>query len=68
MVERAITHRGHSIVIRDDPGEIAVTIDGHPVRIFGSEGNYWTPYYAYQKFGSIDDLARAVAELAWQPE
>jgi hypothetical protein len=69
MAERRMTHKGHSIVIHDDPGEVAVTINELPVRIFGSsDSGYWTPYRAYQKFDSLDNLARAVAELAWVPE
>jgi hypothetical protein len=68
MAERTMTHKGHSIVIHDDPDEIAVTIDGYQVRVFGSETGYWTPSQAYQRFASLDDLARAVAEITRQPE
>jgi hypothetical protein len=67
MAERTMTHKGHSIVIHDDPDNIAVTIDGHDVRVFGSETGYWTPHQAYQRFAALDDLARAVAEITQLP-
>jgi hypothetical protein len=68
MTERTLTHKGHFIVIHDNPGEIAVEIDGHPVQVFASRSRYWTPHRAYQEFASLDDLATAVAETASQPE
>jgi hypothetical protein len=68
MAERRMTHKGHSIVIHDDPDSVDVTIDGHQVRVFGSETGYWTPSQAYQRFTSLDDLARAVAEITRKPE
>jgi hypothetical protein len=68
MDERSISHKGHSIVIRDDPDKAAVTIDGHPVRVFRSDAGYWTPHQAYQRFASLDDLARAVAEITQLPD
>jgi hypothetical protein len=68
MAERTISHKGHSIVIHDDPDSAAVTIDERPVRVFRSSTGYWTPYQAYRKFASLDDLARAVAEITKQPE
>ena len=68
MDERSISHKGHSIVIRDDPDKAAVTIDGHPVRVFRSDSGYWTPHQAYQRFASVDDLARAVAEITQLPD
>jgi hypothetical protein len=58
---------GHSIVIHDDPDEIAVTIDGEPVPVSGTAGGYWSPLQAYQQFASLDDLARAVAATLRKP-
>jgi hypothetical protein len=63
-----MTHKGHSIVIRDDPGRIDVRVDGREVRVFGSADGYWTPFHAYERFASLDDLGRAVAEVIGQPE
>ena len=68
MDERSISHKGHSIVIRDDQDTAAVTIDGHPVRVSRSDEGYWTPHQAYQRFASLDDLARAVAEITQLPD
>jgi hypothetical protein len=68
MAERRMTHKGHSIVIRDDPDMAAVTIDGHQVHIFSSDEGYWTPHQAYQRFASLDDLAMAVAEISQLPD
>jgi|HubBroStandDraft_6_1064221.scaffolds.fasta_scaffold1650292_1 hypothetical protein len=68
MSERTLTHKGHSIVINDDPGAVGVTIDGQQVHVFGSEADYWTPLQAYQRFASLDELARAVAEISRPPE
>jgi len=68
MAERRMTHKGHSIVIHDDPDTAAVTIDGHQVHLFSSDAGYWTPHQAYQRFASLDDLARAVAEISQLPD
>jgi len=68
MAEHALTHKGHSIVINDDPDEMTVSIDGEPLRVFGTEGRYWTPHQAYQQFDSLDDLARAVAAITRKPD
>lgn len=67
MTERMLSHQGHSIVIRDDPDDVDVRVDGRAVKVFGGDG-YWTPFHAYQRFDSLDDLARAVAETIGQPE
>jgi hypothetical protein len=63
-----LTHKGHSIVINDNPDTAAVTIDGHQVHVFRSDAGYWTPHQAYQRFAALDDLARAVAEITRLPE
>jgi hypothetical protein len=68
MAERALTHKGHSIVINDDPDEMTVSIDGEPLRVFGAAGRYWTPHQGYQQFDSLDDLARAVAAITRKPD
>ena len=68
MTERMLNHQGHSIVIREDPNEVAVSVDEREVRVFGGGSGYWTPFHAYERFGSLDDLARAVAETIGQPE
>ncbi len=68
MAERTITHKGHSIVIRDDPGKVDVRVDGREVKVFGSADSYWTPFHAYERFASLDELGRAVAEAIGQPE
>jgi hypothetical protein len=68
MAERRMTHKGHSIVIHDDPDALAVTIDGQPVQVSATEAGYWTPHRAYRDFDSLDELARAVAEITRQPE
>jgi hypothetical protein len=68
MAERALTHKGHSIVISDDPDEMTVSIDGEPLRVFGAAGRYWTPHQAYRQFDSLDDLARAVAAITRKPD
>ena len=68
MGERTMTHKGHFIVIHDDPDAVAIEIDGHRIPIFGPEANYWTPYQGYRRFASLDELARAVAEITRLPE
>jgi hypothetical protein len=68
MTKRTLTHRGHSIVISDDPDTAAVTIDGHEVDVFRSATGYWTPRQGYTRFASLDDLARAVAQITKLPE
>ncbi len=69
MAERTLTHKGHSIVIREDSaGPEAVLIDGRPLTITVSSAGYWTPSQAYRRFASLEDLARAVAEITAKPE
>src|ERR1700727_1479168 len=47
---------------------VAIEIDGHRIPIFGPEANYWTPYQGYRRFASLDELARAVADITRLPE